>query len=399
MAATDLAALTKAAERLNFRVLAAPNMASPVPVFEDLLSASSLASLDAKGRDYWLDVSAPTDSRPFFFNNLRLLNFEQFDDLLAEYRRSQSFERGSSLVVLGNLVAMGTLLLLIVLSLLAVVFTILIPARASMHDVAPRLAWLGSAYFLLIGLGFMFIEIGLIQRISIFMGHPIYALGIVLFSIILSTGLGSLLSERLSPSQPIHLVLWLTLLAVYVLVLPFWLPLLANFEFGQFGEPLASERRRDLARRHPHGLRVPDGNEARHGARSAADSLVLGCQWCGRGAGSRHRRRIEHHVLDRHDDPHRRRLLSAAHADGAYAYGDAPNRGEIGGAALARQLLLHLGGELRQREGLRQEGELLVLVEAGLEGLVRVARDEDDLEVRVLLAQLSSAASARPSPA
>ena len=28
-------------------------------------------------------------------------------------------------------------------------------------------------YFLLIGLGFMFIEIGLIQRISVFMGHPI----------------------------------------------------------------------------------------------------------------------------------------------------------------------------------------------------------------------------------
>ena len=148
----------------------------------------------------------------------------------GEYRRTQSIELGSSLVVLGNMAAMGTLLLLIVLSLLAVVFTILIPARAAIYDVAPRLAWLGSAYFLLIGLGFMFIEIGLIQRISIFMGHPIYALGIVLFSIILSTGLGSLLSERITPSQPAHIVIWLTLLAVYVLALPFWLPLLSDFE-------------------------------------------------------------------------------------------------------------------------------------------------------------------------
>ena len=66
----------------------------------------------------------------------------------------------------------------------------------------------------------MFIEIGLIQRVSIFMGHPIYALGIVLFSIILSTGFGSLLSERLSLTQPVHVIIWLSLLVVYVFALP-----------------------------------------------------------------------------------------------------------------------------------------------------------------------------------
>ena len=70
----------------------------------------------------------------------------------------------------------------------------------------------------------MFAEIGLIQRISVFLGHPVYALSIGLFSIILSTGLGSLLSERLTPSRTGHFVFWLGLLAGYLLLLPLWLP-------------------------------------------------------------------------------------------------------------------------------------------------------------------------------
>ena len=119
---------------------------------------------------------------------------------------------GRSLAVVGNLIAIGTLFLLILLSSLAVVVAIILPARSSLHKVEPRLALVGSAYFLLIGLGFMFIEIGLIQRISVFIGHPIYALSVVLFSIILSTGLGSLLSEKVKLHQP-HQRLYLVVIA------------------------------------------------------------------------------------------------------------------------------------------------------------------------------------------
>ena len=64
------------------------------------------------------------------------------------------------------------------------------------------LAWMGTLYFALIGLGFMFIEIGIIQRVSLFLCHPVYGLAIGLFSIILSTGIGSLISERLQLDMP-----------------------------------------------------------------------------------------------------------------------------------------------------------------------------------------------------
>jgi len=105
-----------------------------------------------------------------------------------------------------------------------VVFVVVLPTRSAVRQAERRLALIGSGYFLLIGLGFMFAEIGLIQRISVFLGHPVYALSIGLFSIILSTGLGSLLSERLTPARTDHFLFWLGLLAAYLLLLPQWLP-------------------------------------------------------------------------------------------------------------------------------------------------------------------------------
>jgi len=228
LSAVDLRALSDACGRLKFRVLASPDQISPEPVFQDLLSSTSMSELNERASRYWLDLSPPTDSRPFFFNQLRLFNLRNLKHYVDEYRRTGSFTRGESLVVVGNLIAIATLFLLIVLSFLAVVVAIILPARSSLHKVDTRLAILGSAYFLLIGLGFMFIEIGLIQRISVFMGHPIYALSVVLFSIILSTGLGSLLSEKLMPTRPLGILVWLSLLVIYLLALPHWLPSLTH---------------------------------------------------------------------------------------------------------------------------------------------------------------------------
>ncbi len=47
-----------------------------------------------------------------------------------------------------------------------------------------------------IGRGFMLVEMAMMQQLSIFLGHPIYALVVVLAGLILSTGIGSLASDR-----------------------------------------------------------------------------------------------------------------------------------------------------------------------------------------------------------
>src|SRR4029450_1509176 len=51
-------------------------------------------------------------------------------------------------------------------------------------------------YFVAVGLGYILIEIAFIQRFVLFLGHPTYALTVVIFLMLLSSGAGSLLSRR-----------------------------------------------------------------------------------------------------------------------------------------------------------------------------------------------------------
>jgi hypothetical protein len=46
-------------------------------------------------------------------------------------------------------------------------------------------------YFAALGLGFMFIGACLIQYLTLFLGYPTYSLTVTLFSILISTGVGS----------------------------------------------------------------------------------------------------------------------------------------------------------------------------------------------------------------
>ena len=96
--ADDLKALTDAAQRLRFEILASPDRTTSVPVIQDLLAAKTLADLDARSQQYLLDVSPPTDSRPFFFNQLRLFHPEDLRQIYYEYERNKKVISGSGLV-------------------------------------------------------------------------------------------------------------------------------------------------------------------------------------------------------------------------------------------------------------------------------------------------------------
>ena len=99
-------------------------------------------------------------------------------------------------VLLGNMTASTFLMLILVLSLIAACATIVFPLRVAARTAPRKLLVTGTVYFALIGMGFMFAEISLLQFFGVFLGHPTYAMGICLFSLILSSGLGSLTSGR-----------------------------------------------------------------------------------------------------------------------------------------------------------------------------------------------------------
>jgi hypothetical protein len=230
----DIAGLTEASKRLGFDILASPQTTPSVPMFADLLAATDRADLNRRAGTYELDVSAPTDARPFFFNQLRIAHPEDLAVAAGKYLRDRGPNKDATFVVAGNLQAMAALAVIIILSAILVVGVIVMPARASVRAVAANLAQAGTLYFLLIGIGFMLIEISLLQRISTFLGHPIYGLGIVLFSIIVWTGLGSFLSGAVQLKTRRSFTIWLVLLAGYIVTLPLWIStlLIAVQSFG-----------------------------------------------------------------------------------------------------------------------------------------------------------------------
>ena len=215
--AEELGTLTAIAKGLHFTILVSPRSPTESPVLSEIISANAPDGLNAAVAKYPLDLTAPTDDRPFFFNQL------QIDPA------SIWFARHSGLGVLyGNLAATITLLLVVALSTILVLITTIVPSLPSVRRVSPEIAALGSVYFLLIGLGFMFVEIGLIQRISTYLGHPVYGMAIGLFGIIVSTGLGSLCSHRLPLLAGQRLQFWAGALGLYLILLPCWFPLLIS---------------------------------------------------------------------------------------------------------------------------------------------------------------------------
>ena len=209
----QLAILHREVERLGFGVVVAPDEAPESELLGRIVSAHDLVSLDAAAGSEYLDLTVPTDDRPFFFNQLR------FSSILSA-ARMKSPAKGTGGVLGGNIRATGALSVILFVSLAAVVTTILVPLRGAARRSAGALVAAGTAYFSLIGLGFMLGEIALLQYFSVYLGHPIYSLAVCLFSLILATGFGSLASERLSIASTRGMATWAVLVGAVLLALP-----------------------------------------------------------------------------------------------------------------------------------------------------------------------------------
>lgn len=130
---------------------------------------------------YGYDITPTTDDRPFFFHTTK-----PKDQLSVAFGRSMLF--GNGLSALMTLIAIsGGLVLLFIVGPMA------LNGRSLLGTGWP--AWL--AYFGLLGAGFMLIEVALLQRFVLLLGHPVYSLTVTLFSLLLGTGVGSLVSRRI----------------------------------------------------------------------------------------------------------------------------------------------------------------------------------------------------------
>ena len=230
----DLDVLESAAARLNFEVVQSPRHSAD-ETFAAIASGDRLRDAIAQ---HPLNISAPTDDTPFFFHMLRLrdvFNIARWND------------QG---IVRFNMTAVGVLGVLLVtvtvLTASCIFLPLMLSARVagsmagsmagskdpalqrsdpgsegragSLDPAIPRSAFPHVLFFAAIGFGFMLVEISQVQRLTVFLGHPVYSLSVVLFSLLLSSGAGSLSTATLKAGSENRSALTRMLLLVIVLV-------------------------------------------------------------------------------------------------------------------------------------------------------------------------------------
>lgn len=171
------------------------------PVAE--LASATDEGLDEIVSSHPREIGAVTDDAPFFWH------FSRFGDVIADILEPMRQDDPE------DTIGERVLLLLLAFAVVYAAVFLLLPF------VAVKEAWralpskgTSAVYFACLGLGFMFYEITMIQRLVRFLGYPTYSLTVTLTSILVSTGVGALLSKRLAGRARSAMPLLLGALAV-----------------------------------------------------------------------------------------------------------------------------------------------------------------------------------------
>ncbi|GAC1351067.1 MAG: hypothetical protein NVSMB1_00560 [Polyangiales bacterium] len=188
--AAELQTLEAVRARLHFANAYTPGRTDGDPEITRLIEGRDRKAVYAS---FPFDIEPNTDDRPFYFF----------------LRASATHAAGKDVRVLRQSVI--TIFVLIALFLVAPLITLLRRVKEKRRLVAP------TAYFALLGLGFMLIEMKLLQQSILVVGNPTLSLAAVLAALLLSTGIGALLSKAIRPSRAVYV--FIALLAMLICAL------------------------------------------------------------------------------------------------------------------------------------------------------------------------------------
>jgi hypothetical protein len=139
-------------------------------------------------RGYPRDIAPTSDNRPYFFNFSKwrtpLLTSRYIDE-------PTQVSQGNPLFILGQLAFSA------IVSVALIVVPLIVFGRRHL-DLRYFKRFL--IYFAGLGVGFIMVEIVMMQKLTLFLGHPIYSVVVTLFSLLIFTGLGSMLSGSIIPA-------------------------------------------------------------------------------------------------------------------------------------------------------------------------------------------------------
>jgi len=220
ISATDLArlraGLANSPANTKDELLFAPDM-RPDNAFSRFLNSADPQSF---WREYPYDVSPVSDDRPFFFYTVQARDLVQF---WGNHVDSADYKINKAVPLLFGLLAVSILATGVILSLPP----LLLKARLPVEKGLRTFIW----YFVCLGAGYIMIQVALIQKFILLLGHPTYALTVIIFSMLVSSGIGSFYSRRLIPKASLSPLSWVLLsIAVLVAALAF-----AAAPIGEYG--------------------------------------------------------------------------------------------------------------------------------------------------------------------
>lgn len=196
---------------------------APVNPFGQLLLASDPRAFLAA---YRYDVSPVDDDRPFFFYTV------QPRDLLDFIRNargdSADYKINRAVPLLFGLVGVSLAATAVILVLPRIVLRSRLPSKKGV--------WAFLCFFLCLGAGYILIQVALIQKLVLLLGHPTYALTVIVFSMLVASGAGSFFSRRIvsdqKPGPDVRLMRVLAVIFITVALLAFGIPSLAAAAAG-----------------------------------------------------------------------------------------------------------------------------------------------------------------------
>jgi predicted membrane-bound spermidine synthase len=212
------------AARNNFQLLYTP-LTQPANIFTQMIKAQDPATV---WNAFETNVNPTYDNNPFFFNSLRLSN------MLGTLKGSDEWRKTN----LGTKILFALFGITTVLVILFIILPLIfVRNRAVTGNLEGRMSYL--FYFACLGAGFIIVEMAMIQKFILFLGHPVYALAVILFSLLTFSALGSYLTGRINQENLRKTLVKLIFVLVgvtflYILLLPtifyglVWLPLVAR---------------------------------------------------------------------------------------------------------------------------------------------------------------------------
>lgn len=179
---TDLARLRDSAMRHGYELVYLPDQPGQNP-FHGLLRGPDRKAFF---RVYRYDVSPVDDNRPFFFYTVQPRELWAF---LKGARGSADYQINRAVPLLFGLLAVSIAATALMLALPRLVLASRLPRGRGV----PRFLW----YFLFLGVGYILVQVALVQKFVLLLGHPTYALTVIIFSMLLASGLGSYFSRRI----------------------------------------------------------------------------------------------------------------------------------------------------------------------------------------------------------